>query len=85
MINARVLVEALDQRIEIPACWVRNGVVMSVTGDYSSDTPLVQLDDTNGTEAMLYNYSAHTLAVSAKVLIVVQGNDQWIIGKHPET
>lgn len=76
---------ALDARVEAPFAWVRYGMVTSVTGDYSSDYPLVELDDPAGTEAPLFNYSAHTLAVGAKVLIVVQGNDQVIIGKHPET
>ena len=85
MIGQRFL-EALDQRVETPYCWVRFGTVTSVTGDYSSDMPLVELDDSAATEAPLYNYSAHTLTVGSKVMIVVsQDGDQTIIGKHPGT
>jgi len=79
------LIHALDQRVETPAAWRRFGIVSSVTGDYSSDAPLVELDDAAGTLAVLQNYSAHTLAVGAKVAILVQGSDQIIIGKHPGT
>lgn len=85
MIDAHKLIEALDDRIETPAAWRRFGIVTSVTGDYSSDVPLVELDDAAGTEAPLYNYSSHTLTVGAKVAVLVQGNDQIIIGKHPGT
>jgi hypothetical protein len=82
----QVLLQALDQRVETPYCWVRFGIVSSVTGDYSSDMPLVEMDDAAGTLAPLYNYSAHTLAVGAKVAIVVtQDGDQIIWGKHPGT
>jgi hypothetical protein len=78
-------IAALDQRAERgqTAAW-RWGTVTSVTGDYSSDHPLVELDDPNATEVQLVNYSAHTLAVGSKVSIAVQG-DQWIVGKHPDS
>jgi hypothetical protein len=79
-------VAALDYRTETPASSHRYGMVVSVTGDYSSDYPLVALDDAAGTEAQLTNYSAHTLAVGAKVAILVaKDGDQLIIGKHPGT
>lgn len=86
MLMPRKLLGALDRRIETgPYVWSRDGEVVSVTGDYSSDMPLVELDDPDATQAPIWNYSAHTLTVGAKVWILVQGLDQRIVGKHPST
>lgn len=79
-------IAAMDVRIETPASTHRFGIVTSVTGDYSSDFPLVELDDAAGTNAPLTNYWGGTLAVGAKVVILVaKDGDHLIIGKHPGT
>jgi hypothetical protein len=82
----QAFVAQFDQRVERIWASFRYGVVSDVsTGSYSSNHPLVELDDANGTLVQLVNYSGETLAVSSKVLILVQGSDQIIIGKHPDT
>jgi hypothetical protein len=78
-------VAQFDQRVEKVYASFRWGVVSDVSGSYSSNHPLVELDDSNGTLVQLVNYSGETLVATSKVLIIVQGSDQVIIGKHPDT
>jgi hypothetical protein len=70
----------LDQQQR--ACYMAHGVVVSVSGDYSSGFPLVQRDGSSG-QVRVTNISNWTLVAGNRITLLVQPGEIVVVGRHP--
>ncbi len=76
------LVRALEGSPDKTTAHYRYSTVESVTAPYSSAAPQVRLDGSPGAVRFV-NYTGQTLAVSNRVIVLLQSGDGAVVGKKP--